>query len=282
MPLSNMIEFFLMFETLNNFISQFKDKTISVALHDLESGAEFYLNADISMHPASTMKIPVMMEVFRQAQAGIISLDKRLSIYNAFVSIADGSLFSLNETDDSELSLYRRIGESETVRELTRLMIVRSSNLASNLLMDEVTVVRVNEIAKEYGIENMSIIRGLEDKKALALNLNNAASARSSMRMLELIAAGKIVSPSACEAMIRILSAQEFNESIPALLPRGIQIAHKTGWSENFFHDIGIIYPPRRKPYILALFTRGFPEDKDYEAHQCMAQISKIIYEELI
>jgi len=267
-------------KSLEKFIAQFEGKTISVALNDLETGREFFINADVMMHPASTMKVPVMMEVFRQAEAGLLSLDERLEIYNSFTSIADGSKFSLDEADDSELSLYQRIGESETILELTRLMIVRSSNLASNLLMDKVTTARVDAIVKEYGLENMSIIRELEDKKALSLNMNNAACARSSTQMMRMIAEGKVVSKKACDEMIRIMLGQEFNESIPALLPNEVKVAHKTGWSGEFFHDIGIVYPPNRKPYILSLFTHGFPENKDYEAHQCMAQISKIIYEE--
>ena len=267
-------------KSLEKFIAQFEGKTISVALNDLETGREFFINADVMMHPASTMKVPVMMEVFRQAEAGLLSLDERLEIYNSFTSIADGSKFSLDEADDSELSLYQRIGESETILELTRLMIVCSSNLASNLLMDKVTTARVDAIVKEYGLENMSIIRELEDKKALSLNMNNAACARSSTQMMQMIAEGKVVSKKACDEMIRIMLGQEFNESIPALLPNEVKVAHKTGWSGEFFHDIGIVYPPNRKPYILSLFTHGFPENKDYEAHQCMAQISKIIYEE--
>ena len=267
-------------KSLEKFIAQFEGKTISVALNDLETGREFFINADVMMHPASTMKVPVMMEVFRQAEAGLLSLDERLEIYNSFTSIADGSKFSLDEADDSELSLYQRIGESETILELIRLMIVRSSNLASNLLMDKVTTARVDAIVKENGIENMSIIRELEDKKALSLNMNNAACARSSTQMMQMIAEGKVVSKKACDEMIRIMLGQEFNESIPALLPNDVKVAHKTGWSGEFFHDIGIVYPPNRKPYILSIFTHGFPENKDYEAHQCMAQISKIIYEE--
>lgn len=267
---------------LEEFIVQFEDKTISVALHDLETGRELFINADVMMHPASTMKVPVMMEVFRQAQAGLLSLDDRLEIYNSFTSIADGSTFTLEEADDSELMLYRRIGETETIRELTRLMIVRSSNLASNLLMDKVTTARVDAVVKEYGIADMHIIRELEDKKALSLNLNNATSARSSTRMLKLIAEGKVVSQHACEEMIRILLGQEFNESIPALLPADVKVAHKTGWSGKFFHDIGIVYPPNRKPYILSLFTYGFPENDASQAHNCMAEASKIIYKELV
>jgi beta-lactamase class A len=264
-------------EQLENFIAQFSGKTISVVVHDLHTGKEIFINADVMMHPASTMKVPVMMEVYRQAEVGLLSLDERLEIYNAFTSIADASAFSLDEADDSELSLYQRIGETESIRELVRLMIVRSSNLASNILMDKVTTARVDAIVKEHGIPDMHIIRGLEDKKALSLNMNNAASARSSAQMLRLIAESRVVSAKACKEMIQTLLGQEFNESIPALLPIAVKVAHKTGWSDDFFHDIGIIFPPQRKPYILSLFTHGFPVDT--EAHVCMAEISKIIYE---
>jgi beta-lactamase class A len=267
-------------EQLENFIAQFSGKTISVAMHDLHSGKDLFINADAIMHPASTMKVPVMMEVYRQAEAGLLSLDERLEIYNAFTSIADASAFSLDEADDSELSLYRRMGETESIRELVRLMIVRSSNLASNILMDKVTTARVDAIVKEHGIPDMHIIRGLEDKKALRLNMNNAASARSSAQILRLIAENRVVSAKACEEMIQILLEQEFNESIPALLPAEVKVAHKTGWSDDFFHDIGIIFPPHRKPYILSLFTHGFPVDT--EAHACMAEVSRLVYQELL
>jgi beta-lactamase class A len=266
-------------EPLENFIAQFSGKIISVAAHDLHTGKEIFINADVVMHPASTMKIPVMLEVYRQVEAGLLSLDDRLEIHNAFTSIADASAFSLDAADDSELSFYRRIGETESIRELVRLMIVRSSNLASNILMDKVTTARVDAIVKEHGIPDMHIIRGLEDKKALQLGMNNAASARSSAQMLKLIAEGVVVSQQACNEMIQILLEQEFNESIPALLPAEVKVAHKTGWSDDFFHDIGIVFPPQRKPYILALFTHGFPVDA--EAHACMAEVSRIIYDTL-
>lgn len=266
-------------KSIEQFIAGFEGKTISVAVQDLESGGEIFINADVMMHPASTMKIPVMMEVFRQAEAGLLSLDEPLKIFNSFNSIVDGSEYSLEEADDSDLTLYRRIGEAETIRELNRLMIVRSSNLASNILMDKVTTARVDAIVKEHGIPDMHIIRGLEDKKALQSGRNNAASARSSAQMLTLIAEGKVVSPQACNEMIQILMGQEFNESIPALLPSDVKVAHKTGWSDDFFHDIGIVFPPNRKPYVISLFTHGFPVDR--EAHDCMAEISRMIFDNL-
>jgi beta-lactamase class A len=263
---------------LETFVSQFHDKTISVAAYDLQTGGEILVNADAQMHPASTMKVPVMMEVFRQAQAGLLSLDERLTIFNSFKSIVDGSEFALDIADDSELTLYERVGETETVRELTRLMIVRSSNLASNILMEKVGVGRVDAFIRELGIADMTVIRGLEDKKAYRLNINNSASARSSTQMMRLIAEGKVVSREACNEMIQVMLGQEFNESIPALLPADVKVAHKTGWSGDYFHDIGIVFPPKRKPYALSLFTRGFPEDDEGQAHNCMAEISKMIH----
>lgn len=267
---------------LEAYISQFEEKTISLAVFDLHTQKEILVHADEIMHPASTMKVPVMMEVFRQAREKIISLDDHLEIFNSFKSIVDGSGFSLDAADDSETTLYRRIGESETIRELTRLMIARSSNLATNLLMEKVGTARVGAFIKELGIPDMNVIRGLEDKKAYQMNINNSASARSSTHMMRLIAEGRVVSNEACAEMIQIMLGQEFNESIPALLPASIKVAHKTGWTGSFFHDTGIVFPQHRKPYAISIFTQGFPEENENEAHACMAQISKIIYDELL
>jgi len=267
---------------LETFISRFKDISIGVAVFDLQTGNEILINADEAMHPASTMKVPVMMEVFRQVHEGSLSMDERTQIFNSFKSIVDESGFALDSADDSDLTLYQRIGETESIRELTRLMIVRSSNLASNILMERVGAARVDAFIKELGIENMSVIRGLEDKKAYRLGINNSASARSSTHMMRLIAEGKVVSKEACNEMIHIMLGQEFNESIPALLPPQAKSAHKTGWSGDFFHDTGIVFPPEREPFAISIFTHGFPEDNPNEAHACMAQVSKIIYEEML
>ncbi|MBI5352884.1 MAG: serine hydrolase [Chloroflexi bacterium] len=267
---------------LEHFISQFKDKSISVAVYDLQTQKEILVNANEVMHPASTMKVPVMMEVFRQAHEGLLSMDEHVKIVNSFKSIVDKSEFSLEMADDSEHTLYKRIDETESIRELTRLMIVCSSNLATNLLMERVDTEHVDTFIKRLGIANMTVIRGLEDKKAYRLGINNSASARSSTHMMRLIAEGRVISKEACDEMIQIMLGQEFNESIPALLPASIKVAHKTGWSGSFFHDIGIVFPPNRRPYVISLFTHGFPEFNENEAHTCMAQISRMIFEEIL
>jgi len=266
---------------LETFIAEQINRSISVAVHDLETGQEMLMRADESYHPASTFKVHVMMEVFHQAQLGRLALDDRLPITNSFASIADGSSFSLLEGDDSELTLYRRIGENESIAELTRLMIVRSSNLATNILLEKAGTKSVNDFIQALGIEGVIVRRGVEDNVAFRLGLNNSATARGLTQTMRLIANGEVVSKLASEKMIETLLGQEFNESIPALLPKSTRVAHKTGWTGDVYHDTGIVYSDGRRPYCISIMTRGFTEDKADEAHACMATVSKMVYEQI-
>lgn len=266
---------------LEPILARAGDKLISIAFLDHETGAAFYLNADVPMHPASTIKVHVMMEVFRQANEGHLSLEDRLPIMNSFTSIADDSHYSLDVKDDSEATLYPRIGENEAIGELTRLMIVRSSNLATNILLERVGTDRVNEFVQALGIEGVTIQRGVEDKAAFQMGMNNSATARGLTQTMDLLARKKVVSEQASDEMIDILLGQEFNESIPALLPNFVKVAHKTGWTNDLYHDIGIIYPEHREPYVLSIMTKGYAENQPAKAHECMAALSHSIYEQL-
>lgn len=277
----NEVQLRLMFP-IEKYIAQFSGKDISLSVHDLETGREINLRADESYHPASTVKVHLMMEVFRQAHTGQFSLDDSLTIFNSFPSIADGSPYSLEAKDDSETSLYERIGETESIRELTRLMIVRSSNLATNILFQKIGARAINEFLAELGIQDVAFVRGMYDLLALNRGMNNRGAARGLTQTMRLIAEGKVVSKQASDEMIGVLLEQEFNESIPHLLPEGTRVAHKTGWSDDFYHDTGIVFPVNRKPYAISIMTRGFAEDQADEAHDCMANISKLVYEQLI
>jgi len=266
---------------LETFIAEQTNETISIAVYDFETGQEILINADEAFHPASTIKMHVMMEVFRQADQGLFSLEDCIPIINSFASVADGSKFSLLQDDDAEQTLYPRIGETESIAELTRLMIVRSSNLATNILLEKVGPKNVSDFIQVLGIQGVKFIRGIEDNAAFRLGMNNSASARGLTQTMKLLVEKKIVSEQASETMIEILLGQEFNESIPASLPKSTRVAHKTGWTGDVYHDTGIVYPESRKPYAISIMTRGFAEDKEAEAHACMAKISKLIYEKL-
>ncbi|MFN8411486.1 MAG: serine hydrolase [Anaerolineales bacterium] len=267
---------------LETFIAQQTDKTISIAVYDFETGKEILINENKAFHPASTFKVHVMMEVFHQANDGLFSLDEQTPIINSFSSIADQSQYSLDIADDSEKTLYPRLGEQETIRELTRLMIVQSSNLATNILIQKVGAENINSLIQSLGIEGVTVKRGVEDNVAFRLGLNNSATANGLTQTMKLIAEGKVISQEASQQMVDILLAQQFNESIPALLPTSAKVAHKTGWTGKFYHDTGIVFPEKQKPYAISIMTHGFPDDNENEAHTCMATISKLIYEQLV
>jgi beta-lactamase class A len=266
---------------LETFIAEQQNKTIAVAVYDFETGQEILIDADQAFHPASTIKVHVMMEVFHQAEQGLLALEDRLPITNSFTSIADGSKFSLNVDDDAEQTLYPRLGETESIAELTRLMIVRSSNLATNILLEKVSAPNVNDFIEALGITGVTVRRGVEDQAAFLRGMNNSATARGLTQTMRSLGEKKVVSAAASEKMIAILLEQEFNESIPALLPKTAKVAHKTGWTGDVYHDTGLVYLENREPYALSIMTRGFAEDRPDEAHACMAKVSKMIYENL-
>ena len=266
-------------DSLQQYISGFKDQLIGVAVYDLQTGRETLVHARETMHPASTIKVHVMMEVFHQAAQGRFSIDDEIQITNSFTSIVDGSPFMLHVEDDSETTLYPRLGQSERIRELMRLMIVRSSNLATNILLEKVGPQNVTAFIQELGIQDVVVRRGVEDNVAFRLGLNNSASALGLAQTMRLIAQEKVVSPQASQEMIQILLGQQFNEGIPARLPESVRVAHKTGWNDNLYHDFGIIFPEDRKPYVLGIMTRGFSQET--EAHECVAEISSLVYQQL-
>ncbi len=252
-------------------------EAVAVAYYDLATGKELLINPDASFHAASTMKVPVMMEIFRQAAGGKLSLDQRIPIKNDFASIVDGSHYSLTADSDSDQSLYTRAGQTETTRELMRLMITVSSNLATNLLIERVTPERVMDLMRTIGAINIRVLRGVEDGKAFQQGLNNTTTARDLMIILRRIAERRAVSGKASDEMIKIMLDQKFNEGIPAGLPPGVRVSHKTGSITRINHDAAIVYPRGRKPYVLVVLTRGIEDEK--LAHKLIADISLVVYE---
>lgn len=251
-------------------------ETVAVSYFDLATGAELLIQPDAEFHAASTMKVPVMMEIFREAGAGKLSLDQRINIKNDFASIVDGSHYSLTPDSDSEQALYTRVGQTETIRELIRLMITVSSNLATNLLIERVTPGRVMELVHQLGANHIRVLRGVEDGKAFQQGLNNTTTARDLMILLKAIAYRSVVSQKASDDMIAIMLDQKFNEGIPAGLPPDCRVSHKTGSITKINHDAAIVYLPNRKPYVLVVLTRGIEDEK--LAHKLIADISRVVY----
>jgi beta-lactamase class A len=248
---------------LRAFVAAQKPAVVAIAYHDLETGRERFVNADVVMHAASTMKIPVMIEAFRRADAGELVLDKEIVLRNEFKSIVDGSPYSLQPEDDSDTELYAHIGKPITIRELVRRMIESSSNLATNVLIDLLDAKRVQATIERLGTTRMRVLRGVEDGKAYRAGLYNTATAKDLMVLLYAIAVNRAASPRSCEAMREFLFAQKFNDMIPEGLPPGTFVAHKTGSITGIHHDAAIVYPRTGPPYVLVVFTKGFTDEHE-------------------
>lgn len=251
--------------------------TFAVAFKDLKTGNRFSINGDEIFHAASTMKTPVMMEVFKQVSEGRYALTDSVLIKNEFKSIVDGSLFSLDSTDDSDRELYKEIDSKQTLFSLMRRMIDMSSNLATNLIIDLVGAKNVNTTMEKLGLKNLKVLRGVEDQKAYDMKLNNVTTANDQLILYEKIAKGKFINKRSCEEMVEILSKQKHNEIIPAYLPKNILIAHKTGSITGVEHDGGIIFLPDGHKYILILLSKELVDAK--AGIETLAKISKIVYE---
>jgi len=247
-----------------------------VWLQDLATGDTLALNAVASFHAASTMKVPVMIELFRRADAGALRLDSTIVLRNQFASIVDGSSFALDAGDDSDSSLYARVGQPVTLRALNEHMITRSSNLATNAVIELLDPRRVDATAHALGASTIQVRRGVEDTKAFNAGLNNTTSARDLGVLMAALAQDRAASKASCEAMRAILLRQEFNDEIPAGLPTGTPVAHKTGWITATTHDAAIVYPPRRAPYVLVILTRAIPDRA--VAQRLMADISRDVW----
>ena len=250
----------------------------ALAFKELKTGGtEILINAKEDFHAASTMKTPVMIEVFKQASEGKFGLDDSVLVKNSFKSIVDSSEFSLNLTDDGGEELYNFIGKKRTIRQLVYNMITVSSNLATNILIDKVGAKNVMKTMKEIGADDIKVLRGVEDIKAFDLGMNNTTTAYDLMLIFERIADGKVVSKEACGEMINILLDQKFNSRIPAELPKDVKVAHKTGSISGVEHDSGIVFLPEGKKYVLVILAKNLKDmNKGTETE---ADVSKMIYD---
>lgn len=249
---------------------------VAVSYRDLATGDSLDIMGDVSFHAASTMKVPVMLEVLRATEAGRLSLDQRVLLVNRFHSIVDGSPYALDPASDSDSSMYLRVGELVTIRELMERMIVRSSNLATNALIAVVGAEQANSMAHALGAVHLQVLRGVEDQKAFDAGRNNTTTSADLAILLEKIERNQALTEGSVRVMKEVLLRQEFNDEIPAGLPKGTPVAHKTGSITATLHDAAIVYPPGRAPYVLVVLTRHIPDEKVAQA--LIADVSRLVW----
>jgi beta-lactamase class A len=224
------------------------------------------------------MKLAVLLGVFRQIDRGELALDSPVHVRNRFTSIVNQEPFMLDLGRDADPDVYGQLGKTLTVRELAYWMITRSSNLATNLLLDVIGIHNVQLGLDELGIDGIRVLRGVEDQAAFDADLNNEVTANGLMKLLRVIAEGKAYSQKASDEMLGIMLEQQYRSGIPAGLPKAARVAHKTGNISTVHHDAGIVYLDGRKPYVLVILTQFAAETGRGTA---VAEVSRDIFSAL-
>src|SRR6266478_3429698 len=262
-------------EAVEKIAGHSKARAVAVALLDFDSGLRFSIAGDRWFHAASTIKVAVLLAIFRAADEGRLRLDDSLHVRNWFISAADGSSFHLHRDSDAMPELYQAIGRTAKISALAEGMIASSSNLATNLLLDFVGVEYARNVLRDAHVEGVELRRGVEDHAAHERRINNEATANGLLTLLSAVR-GNFLSSDSKEQAIRILLQQRFRSMIPAGLPAHAAVAHKTGEISTACHDMGIVYLPEREPYIAVILTE-FDSEHDGR-RETVAAISEAIF----
>lgn len=264
---------------LDRLAAERKAKAVAVAVHDLETDFRFSLRGDRWFHAASTIKVAVLFALFRAADEGRLRLNDSLHVRNRFFSAAGGTVFHVAADRDATPELYQSIGRAAKISVLAHAMISGSSNLATNLLVDFLSVEYARTALRDARVEGVELRRGVEDHAAHEQGINNQATADGLLSLLSAIRSDSLSNESK-QQVIRILLEQRFNSMIPAGLPSHAMVAHKTGEISTVSHDVGIVYLPERQPYITAILTEFDPDQEG--RREAVAAISKAIYRSLL
>lgn len=251
---------------------------LGISFWDAQTTIQWSYNADHYFHAASTMKLAVLLGVFRQIGRGELALDSPVHVRNRFTSIVNQEPFMLDLGSDADPDVYGHLGKTLSVRELAYWMITKSSNLATNLLVDVVGIETIQHALDELDIDGVRVLRGVEDQAAFNAGLNNEVTANGLLKMLRVIAEGKAYSEKASQEMLSIMLDQQYRSGIPAGLPKAARVAHKTGNISTVHHDAGIVFLEGRKPYVLVILTQF---SADTGRGTAVADVSRDIYNTL-
>jgi len=267
-------------ERINQITAESGARDIGVAFYDYESEQSFSLHGDTPFHAASTIKVPILLAVFDAVDQKRYSLETKVHVRNRFKSLVGDEYFRVSAGRDANSKVHASRGRKLTVGELAYHMIVTSSNLATNLLLDVVGLDHAKETLQRLGLNGIELYRGVEDDRAHEAGINNKVTANGLLETFRVIEEGRGISKESSKKMLEILHQQEFKSGIPAGLPSNAKVAHKTGEISTVAHDTGIVFPENRKPYALVILTEWEPDKGERQA--TVAKISKLIYQALV
>lgn len=258
-------------------------RSVAVAYHDYQTETGWSYRGDEWFHAASTIKVPVLLGVFRAVEDRRLTLMARVHVRNLFRSaLEDDSTFRVAANRDANSVVPRNIGKTMRVQELAHHMITTSSNLATNLLIDAVGVDAISDTLRKLKLDRgVEFRRGVEDDAAHAAGINNRCTADGMLEVLRTIEERKAFSEESSRQMLDILHQQEFRSGIPGRLPDGVKVANKTGEISTVAHDAGIVYVPGREPYALVVLTEWEAGGRTGGRSDTIARISRAVYDRL-
>ena len=265
-------------EECERILKETKATAFAVAVHDYQTGLRFSINGGRLFHAASTIKVAILLAIGKGIDDGLIRPNDTLHIRNRFHSAIDRTPFRIGTESDGYPQLHKLIGRTAKIADLTEWMIVSSSNLATNLLLDYITLEQAQRVLREAGVSGVELRRGVDDTKAHDQNFNNETTAAGLVQLFSILR-GDFLSKASRDMAINILLQQRFNSMIPAPLPSHASVAHKTGEISTACHDAGIVYLPEREPYILAVLTEVPAESNG--RRETIAKISETVFQSL-
>jgi len=240
--------------------------TVGVSVYDYLSGCEWNFNGDRWFHAASVIKVPVMVALFEAIDQGSYALNSRLAVRNRFLSAADGEPFRVDPARDADGQVHAATGRTMRLRELAERMIVRSSNLATNLLIGLLGVDAIRGALNRLAVNGVELARGVEDDRAFEQGVINRMTPNGAVALLRAIVGAESISPESSTRMLNILFNQQFSGTIAPGLPdkvrQAARVAHKTGDISTASHDAGVVFLPGRPPYLVAIFVENGGESR--------------------
>lgn len=240
------------------------DGVMGVAILDLKTGEEILINGETTFPTGSSIKIPILIELHRQAATGPLKLSDRLAINSRQQVGGSGILLHFGD-QGSDLSLS----------DLSVLMIALSDNTATNMLIDHLGMERINKTIEGLGLSSIRLQRKMIDLSAMARGNENIATPRQAARLLEMLSKGRVISPEVSAAVLKTLRIPK-SSPIPKLIPVSTSIANKPGGVEGVACDWGLVEIPNR-PFAIAVMTTYNGESAG--ADEAIARIARMAYD---
>ena len=235
---------------------------MAACARDLGTGkSDAYRDAE-RLHAASLAKVALLLTLLGQAEEGSLRLDEPILVANEFRALSGGA-FQIERARDDDEEPWRRLGQHAPAAWLAERMILRSSNLAANLLLERVGAPAVTQLCRELGAGKMQVVRCFEDDAAFVAGINNTTTAADLCALLTAVGQGRAPGSLAATGL---LERQELPSGLRRGVPPGVRVASKTGQISGHFHEAGLVFPEGRAPFVLAVLTRGFADSAAAEA----------------